>query len=163
MTTVSSKYRDPYGWRAGTIRVLGNALLVLLAFAVVSLAGVAAASLAGADTPLSPVEAVTWVTGLVVVYWIFALPGLLPVLVGLEYVGRRVPRARVVTALVALTPMALWEIADSQPGVSGFGAILGVTAVLFAVAARLPVRFLGRSTDDPGALHPPAGAAAAPR
>lgn len=33
---------DPYGWRAATVRVLANALLVLLAFEVVSMSAGAA-------------------------------------------------------------------------------------------------------------------------
>ena len=73
------------------------------------------------------------------VRWIFVLPGLVPVLVGLEYLARRAPHARVLTAIVAFVPMVWWELSQSSGGLSAQGAVLGVTAVLFAVLARLPV------------------------
>lgn len=172
----AATYRDPYGWRAGTVRVLANALLVLLAYEVVSMVGVAATIVAG-TIPVTPFELVPGVTisitpvalvllaaGFVLVRWIFVLPGLLVVLAGLEYVARRVPHARVLTAIVAFAPMVLWELTKS-PGdfPSATGAVLGLTAVLFAVLARLPARFQGHSTDDRGAAQPPAGTAVAPR
>ena len=173
----AATYRDPYGWRAGTVRVLANALLVLLAFEVVSMVGVAAAIVAGATIPSTPLELVPGVTisatpvelvplvaGFLLVRWIFVLPGLLAVLVGLEDIARRAPHARVLTAIVAFAPMVLWELTKSPGGfLSEEGAVLGVTAVLFAVLARLPARFPGRSTEDRGAAQPPAGAAVAPR
>ena len=159
--------RDPYGWRAGTVRVLANALLVLLAFAVVSMvAGVAQMIVMGAPLaplPVTPAELVTRVAVFLLVRWIYALPGLLPVLVGIEYVARRAPHARVLTAIVAFAPMVLWELTQSSGDTSGQGAVVGVTAVLFAVLARLPARFQGRSTEDRGAAQPPAGTAVAPR
>jgi hypothetical protein len=139
---VGSTYRDPYGWRAGTVRVLANALLVLLAFEVVSLVvGVAQMIVTGPPPPMTPVELVLVLAAFVLVRWIFVLPGLLLVLVGLEYVARRVPHARVLTAIVAFAPMVWWELTQSSGGFSGQGALLGVTALLFAVLARLPARF----------------------
>jgi hypothetical protein len=173
----AATYRDPYGWRAGTVRVLANALLVLLAYEVAAMVDVAAHLVAGATIPVTPLELVPGVTitvtpvelvplvaGFLLVRWIFVLPGLLAVLVGLEYVARRAPHARVLTAIVAFAPMVLWELSKSPGGFpSEDGAILGVTAVLFAVLARLPARFPGRSTEDRGAAQPPAGTAVAPR
>lgn len=165
----AATYPDPYGRRAGTVRVLANALLVLLAFEVVSLVvGVAQVIVAGATIPETPVEGVPLVVVVAVfllVRWIFVLPGLLPVLVGIEYVARRAPHARVLTAIVAFAPMVLWELLLKSPGgfPSAQGAVLGVTAVLFAALARLPARLQGRSTEDGGAAQPPAGTAVAPR
>ena len=157
--------RDPYGWRAGTGRVLANALLVLLAFEVVTMVvGVAEVIVRGATMPVTPAELLPRVVVFVLFRWIYVLPGLLPVLVGIEYVARRAPHARVLTAIVAFAPMVLWELTKS-PGdfPSGQGAVLGVTAVLFALLARLPARFQARSTEDRGAVQPPAGTAVAPR
>jgi hypothetical protein len=156
---------DPYGWRAGTVRVVANAALVLLAFEVVTLAGGAAQTIVtGATIPVTPVELVLVATVFILVRWLFVLPGLLPVLVGIEYVARRAPHARVLTAIVAFAPMVLWEVLSQSPGViSPQGAVLGVTAVLFAALARLPARFQERSTEDRGAAQPPAGPAVAPR
>jgi hypothetical protein len=149
---------DPYGWRAGTVRVLANALLALLAFEVVSLVvGMAQMIVTGTPPPVTPVQLVLLVAIVVLVRWVFVLPGLLLVLVGLEYVARRAPHARVLTAIVAFAPMVLWELTQSSGDTSGQGAVLGVTAVLFAVLARLPARFHGRSTEDRGAVQPPAG------
>jgi hypothetical protein len=160
----AATYRDPYGWRAGTVRVLANALLVLLAFEVVSLAaGVAQMIVTGWTPPLPPVQFVLVAAVFLLVRWIFVLPGLLLVLVGIEYVARRAPHARVLTAIVAFAPMVWWELTQSSGDTSGFSAVLGVTAVLFAVLARLPARFQGRSTEDRGAAQPPAGTAVAPR
>jgi hypothetical protein len=149
----AATYPDPYGWRAGTVRVLANALLVLLAYLVVTLmAGAAQTIVTGATIPVTPFELVAWASVFVLIRWIFVLPGLLPVLVGLEYVGRRAPHARVLTAIVAFAPMVLWELLSQSPGdISPQGAVLGVTAVLFAVLARLPARFKGPSTEDRGA------------
>jgi hypothetical protein len=161
----AATHPDPYGWRAGTVRVLANALLVLLAFEVVLMVWVAATIVAGVTIPVTPVElAFPLVAGFHLVRWAFVLPGLLAVLVGLEYVARRAPHVRVLTAIVAFAPMVLWELTKS-PGnfPSEFGAVLGVTAVLFAVLARLPARFGGRSTEDRGAAQPGAGTAVAPR
>ena len=150
---------DPYGWRAGTVRVLANALLVLLAFEVVSLVVAAAQVIVSGPPPrVTPVGLLLLVAAFVLVRWIFVLPGLLLVLVGLEYVARRAPHARVLTAIVAFAPMVLWELTQSSGN-----PVLGVTAVLFAVLARLPARFQGRSTEDRGAGQPPAGTAVAPR
>jgi hypothetical protein len=161
--------RDPHGWRAGAVRVLANALLVLLAYEVVSM-GAAAAQvvITGWTPPESPVEGVPLVVVAAVfllVRWIYVLPGLLPVLVCIEYVARRAPHARVLTAIIAFAPMVLWELLLKSPGdfPSVTGAILGVTAVLFAVLARLPARIPGRSTEARGAAQPPAGTAVAPR
>ena len=154
---------DPYGWREGTGRVLSNALLVLLAFEVVTLvAGAAQTIVTGSPPPLPPVQLLLMVTAFILVRWIFVLPGLLLVLVGLEYVARRAPHARVLTVIVAFTPMVFWELTQSGD-TSGQGAVLGMTAVLFAVLARLPARFQGRSMEDRGAPQPPVGPAVAPR
>lgn len=155
---------DPHGLRAGTVRVLANALLVLLAYEVVSLVVALAALVAGENPRVTPVELVLLVTAYVLVRWIFVLPGVLLVLVGIEFVARRSPHARVLTAVVAFAPMVLWELTNSPRDFpSAKGAVLGATAVLFAVLARLPARFPGRSTDDRGAAQPPAGPAVAPR
>ena len=157
---------DPYSRRAGTVRVLANALLVLLAFEIVSLAaGVAEMIVTGWTPPLPPVQFVLVAAVYLLVRWIFVLPVLLPVLVGIEYVARRVPHARVLTAIVAFAPMVLWELFVKGPGEfpSGRGAILGVTAVMFALLARLPARIPWRSMEDSGAAQPPVEAAAAPR
>ena len=166
---MGSTYRDPNGWRAGTVRVLANALLVLLAYEMVSM-GTAAAQviITGWTPPETPVEGMPFVLFAAVfllVRWIYVLPGLLLVLVGLEYIARRAPHARVLTALVAFGPMVVWELLLKSPGdfPSGQGAILGVTAVLFSLLARLPARFPGRSMQDRGAAQPPAGTAVAPR
>jgi hypothetical protein len=173
----AATYPDPHCWRAGVVRVLANVLLVLLAYEVVSMVAVVATLVAGATIPATPLELVPGVTisvtplelvplaaGFYLVRWIFVLPGLLAVLVGLEYVARRAPHSRVLTAIVAFAPMVLWELSKSPGGFpSEQGAVLGVTAVLFAVLARLPARFGGRSTEGRGAAQPPAGTAVAPR
>jgi hypothetical protein len=133
--------RDPYGWRAATIRVLANALLVLLAFEVVSFVVAAAGLVAGASGPKTPAELVPALALFLLVRWVFVLPGMLPVLAGIDYIARRVPHARALTAIIAFTPMIAWELTKS-PGSfpSDQGAILGVTAVVFAVLARLPMQ-----------------------
>ncbi len=156
---------DPYGWRTGAVRVIANALLVLLAYEIVSLAfGVVQMIVAGPPPPppLPPAQMVLLAAVFLLVRWIFVLPGLLVVLVGLEYVTRRVPHGRVLTAIVAFAPMVLWELTQSGD-TSAQGAVLGATAVLFAVLARLPARFHERSTNDPGAMQPPAETVVAPR
>ncbi len=154
----AATHPDPYGWRAGTVRVLANAVLVLLAFEVVSMVAWAAWVIVTRatipETPIEPVPPVVWVAVLLLVRWIFVLPGLLLVLVGLEYVACRAPHARVLTAIVAFAPMVWWELSQSPGGFSGFGAVLGVTAVLFAVLARLPARFQGSSTEHRGGAQP---------
>jgi len=131
--------------RAGAARVLSNALLVLLAFEGVSLAYVAVMTIAGAPVPApaTPVELLFLVAVFVLVRWVFVLPGLLLVLVGIEFVARRVPHARVLTGVVAFAPMLLWELTNSpsEGAISEQGLVLGVTAVVFAVLARLPDRF----------------------
>jgi hypothetical protein len=151
---------DPYGWRAGTVRVLANALLVLLAFEVVSLVvGVAQVVVRGSPPPVSPGQLVLLMVVFVLVRWIVVLPGLLLVLVGIEFIARRAPHARVLTAIVACAPMVWWQLTQSSGDTSGFSAVLGVTAVLFAVLARLPARFPWRSSEDRGVAQPPAGPA----
>jgi hypothetical protein len=161
----AATHPDPHGRRAGTVRVLANALLVLLAYEVVLMAWVAATIVAGMPIPVTPVElAFPLVAGFHLVRWAFVLPGLLAVLVGIEYVARRAPHARVLTAIVAFAPMVLWELSKTPGGFpSEFGAVLGVTALLFAVLARLPARFGGRSTEERGPAGSPAGTAVAPR
>ena len=154
---------DPYGRRAATVRVLANALLVLLAYEVVSMV-FAAASIVAGETPSVPlVELVPRAAAYYLIRWIVVLPALLPVLVGIEWVARRAPHARVLTAVVAFAPMVLWELTNT-PGdfPSPRGAVLGVTAVVFAVLARLPA-VRGRSTEARGAAQPPAGSAVSPR
>ena len=143
--------RDPYGWHAATLRVLANALLVLVAFEVVSFLFAAAGLVAGASGPKTPAELVPALAVFLLVRWVFVLPGLLPVLGVIDYIARRVPHARALNAIIAFTPMIAWELTKS-PG--GFpydqGAILGVTAVVFALLARLPVRRMdGRGTPPP--------------
>jgi hypothetical protein len=155
---------DPYGRRAGFFRVLANALLVLLAFGIVSLAaGVVQIIERGAPPPLTPPELLAWVVVYVLIRWIVVLPGLLLVLVGIEFLARRVPHARVLTAVVAFAPMVWWQLTQASGDTSGFSAVLAVTAVLFAILARLPARIQEPSTDDRGAAQPPAGTAVAPR
>lgn len=159
---------DPLGWRVGAVRVLANALLVLLAYEVVSMAaGAAQVILTGWTPPDTPVEGVPLlvvVAVFVLVRWIYVLPGLLPVLVGLEYVARRAPHARVLTAIVAFAPMVVWELLLKSPGgfPSGQGAVLGVTAVLFAVLARLPARFRGARSAHQRAVRVGVGHETAP-
>jgi hypothetical protein len=150
------KMSKRHGWRAATVRVLANALLMLLAYEVVSMVGVAAQLiLAGPPGTTTPVELVLFAATFYLVRWICVLPGLLTVLVGIEYVARRVPHARVLTALVASAPMVWWELTQSSGDTSWHTAVLGATAVLFAVLARLPARFEGRSSEDRGAAQPP--------
>jgi hypothetical protein len=135
----AARYGEANGSRAATVRVVANALLVLLAFEVVSLMLAVAQLIATGPPPrVTPLELVLLVAAFVLVRWILVLPALLLVLVGLEYVARRTRHARVLTAIVAFTPMVLWELTQSSGGISGQGAVLGVTALLFAVLARLP-------------------------
>lgn len=156
---------DPDGWRPGAVRVAANAALVLFAFEIVTLAGGAVQTIVtGATIPAKPIDLVTLATVFIVIRWLFVLPAMLPVLLGIEYVARRAPHARVLTAIVAFAPMLLWELLSQSPGViSPQGVVLAVTALLFAVVARLPARSQGRSTEDRGAARPPAGPAIAPR
>jgi membrane-associated phospholipid phosphatase len=143
--------RDPYGGRATTVRVLANALLVLLAFEVVSFVVAAAGLVAGTSGPMTPAELVPILAVFLLIRWVAVLPGMLPVLAGIDYLARRVPYARALTAIIAFTPMIAWELTKS-PGSfpSDQGAILGVTAVVFAALARLPVRrTAGRGTPPP--------------
>jgi hypothetical protein len=150
--------------RAGAVRVLANALLVLLAYEVVSLTvGVAQIVVGETPPPVSPVELVPVAVVVYLIRWIVVLPGLLLVLAGIEVVAGRVPHARLLTAIVAFAPMVWWQLTQSSGDTSGFSAVLGVTAVLFGVLARLPDRFEGRSTDDPGAAHSTVDPAAASR
>lgn len=143
--------RDPYGWRAATVRVLANAVLVLLVFEVVSFVAATVATVAGTSGPMTPAEWVPVLAVFLLVRWAFVLPGLLPVLVGIDWIARRVPHARVLTGIVALAPMIAWELTKSPGGFpSEQGAILGVTAVVFAALARLPARRAeGRGTPSP--------------
>ena len=155
---------DPHGWRAGALRVLANALLVLLAYEVVSLVvGVAQVIVTGPPPGLSPVELVLVLAAFLLVRWIIVLPGLLVVLVGIEFVARRAPHARVLTAIVACTPMVWWQLTQSSGDTSGFSVVLGLTAVLFAVLARLPDRFQSHATGDREAAQPPPGTVVTPR
>ena len=137
----AATYHDPYGWRAATIRVLANALLVLLAFEAVSFVFALAGLVAGAPGPKTLAELVPALAVFLLVRWAFVLPGLLPVLAGIDYIARRVPHARALTAIIAFTPMIAWELTKSSGSFpSDQGAILGVTAVVFALVARLPMQ-----------------------
>jgi hypothetical protein len=133
--------RDPYRWRAATGRVGANALLVLLSYEAVAVANVAVGVVAAESLPVPLAELVPILAVFLLVRWIFVLPLMLPVLIGIEFVARRVPHARVLTALVAFSPMIIWEATNTPaPFPSVEGAILGLTAVLFAIIARLPPR-----------------------
>lgn len=152
---------DPYGWRVGAGRILANALLALLAYELASVL-VGAIRMIVAAAPAGPVEAWLLMPAFLLVRWIFVLPGLLPVLIAIEYVARRAPQARVLTGIVAFVPMAWWQLTQSSGDTSGFNAVLGVTAVLFAVAARLPDN-PRRSVGDRRRAQPPSGPALCPR
>ena len=116
---------DPHGWRAGIVRVFANALLVLLTFEVVSfVVGVAQMIVTGARAPVTPVGLVLLVATFLMVRWIYVLPALLPVLVGIEYVARRTPHARLLTGFVALAPMVVWELTQSSGDTSAQGPVL---------------------------------------
>ena len=149
--------------RAAIVRVVANAALVLLAYEVVAIGNATAWMLAGETPPAPPAQLVLLLTVFIFARWIFVLPGLLFVLVGLELVARRVPHARVLTAIIAFVPMVLWELTNSPGDFSIESSILGVTAVLFAGFARLPARRLRGSTVDIGAPHSPPEPAIAPR
>jgi hypothetical protein len=151
----ASTQRDPYCWRATIARGLVNGLLVLLAYAAVSFAAAAVGMVAGTSGPMTPTELVPLMAVFLLVRWLFVLPILLPVLVAIDFVARRAPHARALTGIVALTPMIAWELTNS-PGdfPSVRGAILGLTAVVFAAIARLPAR----RTPSREAM-PPAGSA----
>ena len=72
---------------------------MLLAYEVVSLVlGAAQVIVTGPPPGLAPVELVLMLAAFLLVRWIFVLPGLLLVLVGIEFVARRAPHARVLTA-----------------------------------------------------------------
>jgi hypothetical protein len=147
--------RDPYGWRAVTVRVLANALLVLLAFEVVSVVEALATVIAGAILPVPLAELLPLLAVFLLARWIFVLPGLLLVLVGLDYVARRAWHPRVIVALVALAPSVLWEMTKS-PGdfPSEQAVILAGTGVLVALVARLPPPVPPRESEDPGGTGP---------
>jgi hypothetical protein len=144
---------DPRGWRAATARVLANALLVLPAYGVaILLVGVAPMVLG--ETPSGPAEAWLLFPLFLLVRWLYVLPGLVVVLVGIEVVSRRVRHARAITLIVASAPMVWWALTQSSPhaDISADLAILGVSAVLFAVLARLPTHYqVARSTEVPEA------------
>jgi hypothetical protein len=145
---VSTLHPDPYGWRAALRRIVANALLVLLAFEVVSLSAGTAQILVG-QTSLSIVELLPLGAVFLLVRWLFVLPGLLLVLVGIEYGARRIPHARLMTAVVAFTPMAWWQLTQASGDTSGQAVVLGITAVVFALIARLPDRFPTSATPPP--------------
>src|SRR5262245_847614 len=85
----------PNGWRAGTARVVVNAVLVLAAYELVALVDSVARVIVGWNLPLTPVEAVPLVAVLLLVRWLYVLPALLVALVILDYVARRVSHPRV--------------------------------------------------------------------
>ncbi len=134
--------RDRDGRRDAVRRVLVNALLVLLVFEAVSFAAVTAAIAAGASVgPMTPGELFLTLAVFLLVRWVAVLPGMLPVLVGIESIARRVPHARILTAIVAFSPMVAWELTKTPgPFPSEQGAILGATAIVFGFLARLPPR-----------------------
>jgi hypothetical protein len=133
---------EPYRWRTGGPRVLINALLVLLAFEGVSLLAAAAQMIITSSpppaTPVDGVPLIVVVAGFLLIRWLFVLPGLLLALIGIECVARRAPHPRVLTAIVAFVPMVWWALTQSSGDTSGFAAILGATAALVALLARLP-------------------------
>jgi hypothetical protein len=147
--------RDPYGLRAATARILANALLALVALEAVAFVGLAVAKVVGwSGPPGTPLEWVPFAAAFYLIRWLYVLPGLLLVLVGIEYVARRVPYARVLTAIIAIAPMVWWELTQASgdfPSVGG--AFLGWIALVFAVLARLPGRLAG-STEERGAPRP---------
>jgi lysylphosphatidylglycerol synthetase-like protein (DUF2156 family) len=151
--------RDPYARRAAIVRILTNSLLVLLAYELAALLVVAVQLIVAERRPQLPVElplALAFMTTFLLVRWIIVLPGLLPVLVGLEYVARRAPHAHVVTAIVAFAPMVWWGLTQSSGDASVTTAHLGVTASLFAIVARLPAQFEKRAQKDRGPTLPSA-------
>lgn len=157
----AAEQHDPPGWRAATVRVLVNAVLVLLAYEVVSLSAAAGdVVVQGWTPPMPPAPFLLVAAAFYLARWVFVLPGVLPVLVGIEYVARRTSHARLVTAAVAFAPVVLWELLS--PGDVPFGVILGLTAVVFAAVARLPARTQECATDHRGTPEP-FGPAAAPR
>ena len=87
---------DSYRWRAGTIRVLANALLVLLAFEVVSLVVGVGQMIATGPPTLPPIQLVPLLACFILVRWIFVLPG--AAVRRPRIVARRVPHACVLTA-----------------------------------------------------------------
>ena len=143
----SAMDHDPHGWRAGIVRVLANAVLVLPAYGVAIL-GVGAVRVIVAGTPTEPAEAWLLFPLWLLIRWLYVLPGLLLALAAIEVVARRAPHARVVTLIVASAPMAWWALTQSSPyaDISADLAVLGLTAVLVALLARLPVRVAGRAT-----------------
>lgn len=133
--------RDPYGWPAASRRLITNALLVLVAFETVSYAAAVAGTVAGRNGAITPLAWVPMLAVFLLVRWMFVLPGLLLVLAVIDLLAGRVPHARVLAWIVAFAPMVAWELTKS-PGAfpSEAGAILGVTAAVFALIARLPAR-----------------------
>lgn len=139
---------EPRGWRTGAVRVVVNALLVFMAYEVVTLAiGLTEAVVRAEPVPLSPVQLVLLISAFVLVRWVVVLPALLLVLVGLEYVARRVPHPRILTTVVAFSPMVVWQVTQSSGDTSGQAVVLGMVAVLFAVVARLPSRVVAETND----------------
>jgi hypothetical protein len=150
-------FPEPDGWRPAAARVVINAVLVLLAYEVVSIGSAAVRIFTGPAIPVSPVELMALLVTFLLIRWIFVLPGLVAVLIGLEFITRRTAHARVMTVIVALAPMVIWELTKS-PGdfPSEAGAVLGVTAIVFAVIARLPQRLPVRTPGGPAASQSPA-------
>jgi hypothetical protein len=150
--------------RAGAIRVLANALLVLLAYEVVTLGAVVAqVVLTGWTLPMPPIQMALMVTAFILVRWLFVLPGLLLVLAGIEVVARRVAHARLLTTAVAFAPMVWWALTQGSGDTSSFNVVLGLIAVLFAAMARLPDRLPENPPAVSGATPPTPESAVAPR
>jgi hypothetical protein len=142
---------DPQAWRAGARRVIANALRVLFAYEVVSIVGALAGTviLGGTLGPLPPDEMVLLMAFYLLLRWLIVLPGLLVVLAGIEYVARRTPHARAMTAIVAFVPTITWQLTQSGD-TTGQTVILGLTAVLFTFLARLPAREPSPAASLPG-------------
>ena len=141
----------------GAGRVLVNALSILVAYEVAVAVDAAARIVTGSSLPVPLLEFAPLVIAFHLARWVFVLPGLLAVLIGIELIARRTPHARSLTVAVALIPMVSWALTSASDGSSAdYVAILGVTAVVFALVARLPDRAAIR------ARHEPAEATAAP-
>ena len=140
-SVISETRLNPYGWRAGCGRVVLNAVLVLVVLEAVSYAAALAGTVAGRNGSMTPAEWVPVLGVFLLVRWAFLLPGLLVVLAVIDLLAWHFPHVRALTVVVAFVPMAAWELTKSPGGFpSEQGAILGVTAVIFAMMARLPAR-----------------------
>lgn len=117
---------DRHDWHASAARVLANALLALLAYELAAVV-VEMTRMIVAGPPAAPLVAALLMPVFLLVRWVFVLPGLLPVLVAIEYVSRHAPQARVLTAIVAFTPMVWWQMTQSSGDTSAHAAVLAGT------------------------------------